>query len=370
MAGAVEWGAASHAVPERIPVATDLGFPGYRCALGSPFISVADSTGLQVRQPAPFFLYLPLWNHDSLYDASRSRLWVSVPSQAPLYGGSVVLLDPATGNVELSVPLGAEPELLALSGDSLYLYVSSPGQIYQLDTTTLQFYSGFPLPAIQFGSEPNEALSMKVLPGQSDSLVVSIGTPDGFASYDGMVLFRAGVALSRRLYRSDGGRFLAGFSADGSLLSVDGSLVHIAIEADGLAVIRTANLTTGQGNCPLENGLLYCQSGAVIDPSADSYAGEYGAYGMVAPLPAADRIAFLTAGEQIEPSGAILCPLTIFRLSNGDLMQSWLVPFGGMGDSGAFLRWGANGVAYRDAGFNVFTTPSDRLYLFQVQGTN
>ena len=77
-----------------------------------------------------------------------------------------------------------------------------------------------------------------------------------------------------------------------------------------------------------------------------------------------DRIAFVDTGQQ-GPSGAILCVLTILRLSTAEPIFAGIVPFQGGNKYGPLVAWGKDGLVWRDAGFNAFNTVASRLYIFR-----
>jgi hypothetical protein len=336
------------------------------------FLSVVDpARGEAVRAPSPFWVYVPLWNNHFVWDAVRNRLWVAVPERAGPKGRSVALLEPETGVVEGYFPTGAEPQQLALSGDSQYLYVSSPGRIYRFNTRTLTIDLDFPIPQPEFGSLPAETLSMQVVPGQPESMVVSLRVPGVSPAYRGSILFRGPAPASRRLPERDGPASLLGWRDANTLYGTDdsGNFYEVVVDASGLSIIKTVPGMFGiQPDCTVESGLLYCRSGVVVDPTKPSYVRSYPANGFVAVLPAADRIVFLNRGRQAFGGGPILSPFQVLRTTTGESVANWIVPLPGSNDLGPLTRWGVDGLAYRDAGFNRINQPTDRLYVFRITG--
>jgi len=78
---------------------------------------------------------------DLVYDPLREGIWASVVFGSNIFGpivNSVALIDPVTGDVRTSIPLGSEPGKLALSDDGKYLYVSVSADtlIHRIDLET------------------------------------------------------------------------------------------------------------------------------------------------------------------------------------------------------------------------------------------
>ena len=78
--------------------------------------------------------------NDIIYDKVTQKIYASVPSSAgPTRGNTVTVIDPQTGAIGTSIPVGSEPATLALSDDGKYLYVALNGAaaIRRIDMTTL-----------------------------------------------------------------------------------------------------------------------------------------------------------------------------------------------------------------------------------------
>jgi len=66
--------------------------------------------------------------HNSLvYDSTRNVYYASVPGSVIGAGNSIAIIDPATGQVTHSAPIGSEPNRLALAADGSVLYVGLDG---------------------------------------------------------------------------------------------------------------------------------------------------------------------------------------------------------------------------------------------------
>jgi len=259
-----------------------------------------------------------------------------------------------------------DAQRLCLSDDGNFVYVATPGRIFRLSTKTFTFDQNFAIPSTELGSAPPETYAMTTVPGHPDQLVVSVRDPSVSPGNRGAILFVNGVPQVRQL-PSDGPVGFPGWTASGQLIGIDPyNLYLIDVVADGLKINRTTNIALGDG-CKYARGLLYCTSGAVVDPLKGSFVRGYPAKGNVEVIPAQDRIAFIDNGLQSLSGASILCVLTILRLSTGEPIFSGIVPFGGGSLLGPLMAWGTDGLAWRDAGFNGTNSVASQIYIFHTR---
>src|SRR5258708_3853036 len=88
-------------------------------SLGRSFKPV--KRGLQAN--AAGITQISLATRDLLYDPIRNTIYASVPSNANTNANSVVSINPATGQIQVSITGGGNPVNMAMSGDGHYLYV-------------------------------------------------------------------------------------------------------------------------------------------------------------------------------------------------------------------------------------------------------
>jgi hypothetical protein len=74
------------------------------------------------------YLEVDLDANDIVFDPVSGTLFASVGSAGGTYANSVVPIDPATGKLGEAIPVGLEPNKLALSGNGQYLYVGVDGE--------------------------------------------------------------------------------------------------------------------------------------------------------------------------------------------------------------------------------------------------
>lgn len=79
---------------------------------------------------APQYLtaYVLIVNNSMVYNPVNGLFYLSIPSSAGVpYGNTVVSIDPLTGVLGVPIPVGAEPDQLAITADGRYLWVALDG---------------------------------------------------------------------------------------------------------------------------------------------------------------------------------------------------------------------------------------------------
>lgn len=78
-----------------------------------------------------------LATNDIVYDPFSKRIYATVPSSAGARANSVTPIDPATGALGTSVPVGSEPNKLAVTDNGQYLYfgLDSASSVRRFDST-------------------------------------------------------------------------------------------------------------------------------------------------------------------------------------------------------------------------------------------
>jgi hypothetical protein len=70
-----------------------------------------------------------------VYDSSRHRLYVTIQGAASLYPNTVTTIDPRAAAVTASLPIGSDPNVLALSNDASTLWVGMDGSFSMRNVT-------------------------------------------------------------------------------------------------------------------------------------------------------------------------------------------------------------------------------------------
>jgi len=321
-------------------------------------------------QVAEGVLRLPLTTNDIAYDRVSGKIYASVPSRATSdrpsientpgtpysFGNSVVPVDPLTGTLGAPVYVGSEPEKLAASKDGQFLYASlkETGEVRRVHLPTRTAGLRFPLILSRelsdgFFSELPRPTDMEVVPGRPGSLAV--------ARWSRAVVYDEGVARTETNNLTGLERTPSiEFSSTPSLLygldneTSDFGLYRMSVDAAGVRVTsKTRGLFQAFGaDMKFDAGRIYTTTGKVIDGQTMTVVGQFPGMGevtqsgLVVPDSAVNRVFFLkrTGGGQT---------LTIVAYDMTTLQQTGTltVPNPSGGDAASFLRWGADGFAFR-----------------------
>jgi hypothetical protein len=312
--------------------------------------------------------------NDMVYDSHRQRIYLSVPHNAGL-ANTVTIVDPATGDVGPSIPIGPDPDRMALSDDGQFLYVATDGGevVRRLDlrdlTVRLQFRLGsHPLRG------PFQVEDMAVLPGQPTAIAISMRNRGSVPRHEGIAVFDNGVSrpnvslpgqFSNRLQFGDSAARLYALSQE-----LDTTVLRrLAIDRNGVTLIDTtenwrALLGGPVFGIPFDAGRLYTDRGQVIDPERLSLVGQYTGINFNAPVvpdAAGGRVYFLTWEEGLKRRIVAFDQRAFTQVGSFDL---------GVIGGGAFnfLRWGENGLAFRTDGDSALYLIRTSLILTEPLG--
>jgi len=347
-------------------------------AISLPDFANAGTIPVTVVNPQPggvsntfgFVVYSPiaLRVKDLIYDRQGNRIYASIPGFPAPRANTLTSLDPATGNIGISVPIGSEPGKLAISSDSRSIYVGLDGsaQIRRFDTVTQTAGISFTLGNDQF-SAAYSAKDIAVLPDNPNAIAVSRASP--FVSGQ-VAIFDNGV---KRPVETTGGLPIGSsvieFSGTSSTLygfnnqTLEYGFRTMSVGATGVTITNVqTGLFDGFGtDMQFEAGRIYTTTGLVIDPVARSVLGAFtlppGASKMGVVADSRLRRAFFLTAQN---SGLVLYAFDMDTLAQ---TGSLTLPYqGGLAGVGSLIRWGKNGLAFRtDTQVFAFQIPENWL---------
>ena len=265
------------------PYATTFGSSGgLTVTIPASTIALPGNVILTVNTPAPgggtsngqtFSAYAPIVSNSMVYNPTNGLLYLSIPSKvgAP-YGNTIVSMDPATGALGTPIPVGSEPNKLALTSDGRYLWVGLDGAngVRRIDLTTNTSGTPFALNAGSNGIPVAGALL--ALPGAPDSVIVLQGNSNGYYSY--LAIYDSGV-LRGSLATSNYSPYALQVDSTRNEIYVGGSgLFTYTYNASGVtakASNTNGNVTlasTSMDEMQLVSGSLYNDFGKVYDAEA------------------------------------------------------------------------------------------------------
>ena len=327
-----------------------------RDVLGGPGVIAAKSSVVEVQ--ADFIRQVSVVANDVAYSTSTGKLYASVPSSSGSNGNRIATIDPSTGNIDNSVFIGSEPNLLAMSDDGNTLYASLDGAfaVRRFDTQTQT-------PGLQFSVGQHQFFGryrvndLAVAPGNPNLVAIARHYPGTSPPEAGVAVFDDGVQRPQTGPGHTEGSDYLSFSASASKLYGGGfysSLKTMTIDGNGVTVTATAPFPVGS-RIRFNNGLIFSSTGQVVNPDAGTLLGTFsGANSNAFVADSSVGRAFYVVGGPF--SGG---PLTLkaFAINTFLPVGSLEIP-GATGDPRTLVRWGANGLALR--------TSTNQLFIIQT----
>ena len=295
-------------------------------------------------------------------------IYASVPSSAGADGNSITPIDPIANSLGQPVPIGSEPNKLAISDNGQMIYVGIDGAkaIRRFDVPTRT-------PGMQFPVDSqglHVAVDLAIAPGQTQSVTAARGNnpnaaDGGVAIYDNGVQRPNVTGVANTINVID-------YSASPLILYGQNSsnsefgFRKLAAASCGVTVLSIKNsLLSGANNFKIENGLAFATNGRLADPELGTLLGTYPvtANVQIGTFPTAviadsatNRVYFF-----MNDSSSDFTPATM--LIRAFDMQTFL-HVGTLalpnisGRPTAVVRWGTDGFAFR--------TTTNKVYLIQT----
>lgn len=237
-----------------------------------------------------FFIQTNCRFNDAVYDASRDRIYASVPSDAGPSGNAVAVIDPATGIITETLFVGSEPGALSLSATGARLYAtlreSNRIAVVDLDEPAVSYVRLDP--RAPFG-DPQFAGDLAASPLADTDVLVATDVSE-VALYAGGVrapaVSQQPISTTDLFYRPDGRAAYA--------VSPGRTLYRFDIDAGGVtdtAQVRDALLG---GGVRQEGTSLFDRVGKIIDADTAAVIGDCGVVAQaLLPDPASDDVRYL-----------------------------------------------------------------------------
>lgn len=297
---------------------------------------------------------------DLVWDASRGRIYVSMPGAQGSSGDAIGIVNPVSGAVSSTGFLGSDPDKLSLSDDDQYLYVGLNGanEMAQLSLSTLQVNAPWTVGAQwNVGGEgtfdgPYYPIDIQVAPAASQTTAVVLGSfgispPEmELQIYDGAIPRPNPLQVAAFPYSS-----LQWAGNDSTLYSVDGQFPQdflvLGVSPSGATLSQHYNalLNSYSPSIHYDNGtgLVYTDSGQVIQPSNGTIAGSFGMAGIVVPDSTLNRVYIL--GQTSAQAGTTNYTIQSFNQTTFAAVGSMTIS-NVVGTPTGFIRWGSNGLAF------------------------
>lgn len=297
---------------------------------------------------------LSLPARDLYYDVTTQRIYASVSNGAEGIGDSITAINPATGAIGPSIPIGSNPGKLALSADGQYLYVALDGEskINRLALSTQT--AGTPF-SITSSTARITVLDMEAVPDNPNAVAV-VQRTNAIRDDRRVVVYENGVARRSTLVGSSIIEFgnspsrLYGYdNVLGGISNYNYSFYRMRVDNSGVHLADFTRELIRQTPVDFEyaGGRLYTTQGQIIDPEVRTIVGRMvGASGPVLPDPQKGRVYYIF-GSDAETK------LLAYDLETSILVGSLEFPEA-LGKPGSLIRWGEDGLAFRTSQNQVF----------------
>jgi hypothetical protein len=304
--------------------------------------------------------------NDLVVDPNTHIVYASVPSSAGAQGNSITPIDPVAGTTGQPVPIGSEPDKMAISGDGQFIYVALRGEgaVRRFDVATQTGGLEFPLGNDPLFGAPLRARDIEVAPGNPHTVAVALTNPSSSPSAKGVVVFDDGVARPRASADADQPTFIE-YSGTPDIIygvaldaSAQFNFRKMAVGPCGVSVVGSTQSLSDQRlfaqDIKFDNGLLYMPSGRVFDPEAMAVVRSFDGLpffgGLVLPDSKAGRVYFLFPSDTLPNTAS----LRVYDINTTQLLGG--LDFPGINSNDIFrglVRWGSDGLAFSD-GHNVY----------------
>jgi hypothetical protein len=256
--------------------------------------------GAPDRCPGCTFTSVQAYGQHLAYDAGRNLVYIAAGAQAALHPSTIVTVDPAAGAVASIVPVGNDPEPLALSDDGSALWVGLAGErrVRRMTPgTTPAPGPAYALPTLLTTGESVAPVWMVVLPGTPGSIAVAV---QGL-SYGGQGVFILDDGQPRANFIQPpevGTSFLIN-GPPGYLLGVgvsDNLLVYRLGSVGATMESYGGLVSSAQTGFAYDAGFVYGSQGEVVDltnPDAPLPVGRFAFNGCFLAVRSASRVMML-----------------------------------------------------------------------------
>lgn len=313
--------------------------------------------------------YVPIANNSMVLNPSNGLLYVTVPGSAGTpYGNTVVSVDPETGNLGTPIPVGSEPNRIAVTDDGKYLWVGLDGgsAVRRVDLTAGKADLQFSIAGNNTGwyASPATVQALVALPGSDTSVVV--GTTGNFAGGTNTIaIYDSGVVRGTGIQNFVPAALQVNGSNSEVYAAANSSYAVYTYSAAGLAqkgtTVTTGNYTSyyNVDDLQVTGGRTYTDMGGVYDAEAGALLGTFYVTGSTAAQ--GPTVADTTLGRAFildNPQGYIYSGYTqiqAFNTADFNPSSTSVIPVGVItsanyiytGTASHLTRWGTNGLAFR-----------------------
>ncbi len=306
-------------------------------------------------------------SNDLVSDPLHQVIYLSVPSVAGPNGNTISVLDPASGAVTSSQFAGSEPDVIAISDDSQFLYAGIDGSasVQRFILPGLQPDINYSLGAESFLG-PYFALDLQVAPAAPHTTAVTLanGTVVDHSADGGIVIFDD--ASPRPMIAKGFGPGGGGTSSYDSLQwGSDATALFAANDEDTgfdfytLSVSSAGVILDGDYEMRFSSfsnrihfdrgsGLIYSDDGHILNPSDGDPVATLAVSGPMVPDSTLNTAFFVFMGNESGTFTVESFDMTHFTPINSITISN------ASGSPVRLIRWGNNGLAFNTSGGQVY----------------
>ena len=304
-----------------------------------------------------------------VWDPINQVIYLSVPSLASSLtsslalsdGNTIATLDPTSGSIQSTQFAGSEPDVLAISDDSQYLYAGLDGSssVQRFTLPSVLPDINYTLGAGPYPGGPYYAAYLQAAPGLPHTAAVSPGVLVAGAGGGSEVMIfddatqrpatgsALGASYNFLQWGSDAQIYAINnqtSSFDFYVLRVDPAGSHLSHDYLNEFSDFYVGLHYDSGT-----GYAYTDDGYVINPANGQHVGQFQASGYMVPDSTLNSAFFL--GQTQSQAGSTSFAIASFDLTTFAPVAEITIP-DVQGNPLQFIRWGENGLAFNDdAGF-------------------
>jgi VCBS repeat-containing protein len=304
---------------------------------------------------------------DLLYDAATDRILVSVLGTGGARANTLTVIDPASGALGASLPIGMDPRDLVISDDGRYVHaaIEDRRSIQLIDLTTQMLGPKVTLSPGFDGKFPERVGQFYAIPGQPDAVLVTRYVAAINPPVVGTTIYKAGVALPDHVGTGggSGGPNLTAVDTTGNrAFGYETYTGHhpfyvMSIDSKGLRVVQTYDqgsfFSTGMDIIRYARDRIFTNTGLVKQLSTNTFLGNFVATNNFVIDEELNKLFALTS----EGTSHTVHIYDLDTLKKLDTLKLTDLP----AIQGDLIRFGDNGLAFRAAGDRVVLVRSDKI---------
>jgi hypothetical protein len=318
-------------------------------------LRATDANG-NVGNSIPFDIMrvLPLTTSDLVWDASRSRIYATVPANAGgNFANQVVSIDPSNLQITGNVAVNQDPRRLVLTsaGEALYIALDANGTVAKVDPATMSVTSTFAVGTSQYyGTLYAEDLC--AVSGQPNLVVVSQYRKSVSPRHNGVAVYDNGVIRPNKTQDHTGSDRIEP-SADPTLFfgynneTTEFGFRQLHLDANGMTQGTVNDSLLGGFNADIfsDGNMVFSSGGTELDGLNMRRLGSFATTspGAVRPDLAANRVYFIESEYYYSYS---YDKISAYDPTTFSLIRRSSLP-AVISSPGSFIRWGTNGLAFR-----------------------